>query len=81
MFRTQNLCPGSKNVFDSRQKHFYFDFRWFGMFNEVIDNKNKNFSKRNLCFLRLKTCQFQFEMDLFRRANVFSFNEREHYLI
>ena len=22
MFRTQNLCPGSKNVFDSRQKHF-----------------------------------------------------------
>ena len=49
MFRTQNLCPGSKNVFDSRQKHFYFDFRRFGMFNEVIDNKNKNFSKRNLC--------------------------------
>ena len=24
MFRTQNLCPGSKNVFDSRQKHFLF---------------------------------------------------------
>jgi len=24
MFRTQNLCPGSKNVFDSRQKHFQF---------------------------------------------------------
>ena len=23
MFRTQNLCPGSKNVFDSRQKHFF----------------------------------------------------------
>ena len=22
MFRTQNLCPGSKNVFYSRQKHF-----------------------------------------------------------
>ena len=24
MFRTQNLCPGSKIVFDSRQKHFLF---------------------------------------------------------
>ena len=24
MFRTQNLCPGSKNVFDSRHKHFLF---------------------------------------------------------
>ena len=24
MFRTQNLCPGSKNVFDSGQKHFSF---------------------------------------------------------
>ena len=24
MFRTQNLCPVSKNVFDSRQKHFLF---------------------------------------------------------
>ena len=24
MFRTQNLCPGRKNVFDSRQKHFLF---------------------------------------------------------
>ena len=24
MFRTQNLYPGSKNVFDSRQKHFCF---------------------------------------------------------
>ena len=24
MFWTQNLCPGSKNVFDSRQKHFLF---------------------------------------------------------
>ena len=24
MFRTQNLCPGNKNVFDSRQKHFLF---------------------------------------------------------
>ena len=24
MFRTQNLCPGSKNVFDFRQKHFLF---------------------------------------------------------
>ena len=24
MFRTQNLCPGSKNVSDSRQKHFLF---------------------------------------------------------
>ena len=24
MFRTQNLCPGSKNVFDSKQKHFLF---------------------------------------------------------
>ena len=22
MFRKQNLCPGSKNVFDLRQKHF-----------------------------------------------------------
>ena len=22
MFRTQNLCPGSKNVFDLGQKHF-----------------------------------------------------------
>ena len=24
MFRTQNLCPGSKYAFDSRQKHFLF---------------------------------------------------------
>ncbi len=24
MFRKQNLCPGSKNVFDLRQKHFCF---------------------------------------------------------
>ena len=24
MFRTQNFCPGSKNVFVSRQKHFLF---------------------------------------------------------
>ena len=24
MFRTQNFCPGNKNVFDSRQKHFCF---------------------------------------------------------
>ena len=24
MFRTQNLCPGSKNVFDSGQKQFLF---------------------------------------------------------
>ena len=24
MFRTQNLCPGSKNVFVSRQNHFLF---------------------------------------------------------
>ena len=24
MFRTQNLCPGRKSVFDSRQKHFLF---------------------------------------------------------
>ena len=24
MFRTQNLCPGSKNVFDSRQKYLLF---------------------------------------------------------
>ena len=24
MFRPQNLCAGSKNVFDSRQKHFLF---------------------------------------------------------
>ena len=24
MFRTQNLCPGSENVFDSWQKHFLF---------------------------------------------------------
>ena len=24
MFRTQSLCPGSKNVFDFRQKHFLF---------------------------------------------------------
>ena len=24
LFRTQNLCLGSKNVFDSRQKHFLF---------------------------------------------------------
>ena len=23
MFRRQNLCPRSKNVFDSRQKHFF----------------------------------------------------------
>ena len=23
MFRTQNLCPGSKNVFDSRAKTFF----------------------------------------------------------
>jgi len=23
MFPTQNLCPGSKNVFDSRQKTFF----------------------------------------------------------
>ena len=25
MFRTQNLCLGSKSVFDSRQKHFLFN--------------------------------------------------------
>ena len=24
MFRKQNLCPGTKNVFDLRQKHFPF---------------------------------------------------------
>ena len=24
MFRAQNLCPGSKNVIDFRQKHFLF---------------------------------------------------------
>ena len=24
MFRTQNLCPRSKNVFDSSQKHILF---------------------------------------------------------
>jgi len=24
MLRTQNLCPGSRNVFDLRQKHFCF---------------------------------------------------------
>ena len=24
MFQKQNLCPGRKNVFDSRQKHFLF---------------------------------------------------------
>ena len=24
MFRTQNLCPGSKNAFDSKQKQFLF---------------------------------------------------------
>ena len=24
MFATQNLCPGSKNVFDSSQKQFLF---------------------------------------------------------
>ena len=50
------------------------------MFNEEIDNK-KFLLKKFVCFLTLKTCQFQFEMDLFRRANVFSFNEKEHFLI
>ena len=29
MFRTQNLCTGSKNVFDSRQKHFLFPQHMF----------------------------------------------------
>ena len=31
MFRMHNLCPGSKNVFDSRQKHFLFSEQqnWF----------------------------------------------------
>ena len=38
MFRTQNLCPGSKNVFDIRQKLFFFT--------------NRKICFRNTCFPR-----------------------------
>ena len=47
MFRTQNLCPGSKNVFHSRQKYFLFPSSKICFRNTRFLRKLRNICIRN----------------------------------
>ena len=47
MFRTQNLCPGNKNVFDCRQKLFLFPSSKICFRN--ISGADPGFSERGGC--------------------------------